>query len=106
MYIKLETSRLDSLCNKQHEIRAESYQGIVDSIHAGETQGNKIGRRVVLPTSFIGRPRDMGKRYMDEMTLVQRFGKPDIFLTITCNPNWLEIKVEIQSNQEIQNRQL
>ena len=38
------------------------------------------------------------------MTLVQQFGKQDIFLTITCNPNWLEIKVELYSNQETQNR--
>ena len=41
---------------------------------------------------------------MDAMAIVQRFEKPDIFLTITCNPNWQEIKAEIQSNQEIQNR--
>ena len=43
MYIKLETSRLDFFfCNKQHEIRSGLYQGIVDSVHAGETQGNNL----------------------------------------------------------------
>ena len=36
----------------------------------------------------------MRKRYVDDMALVQRFGKPDIFLTMTCNPIWLEIKNE------------
>ena len=79
MYIKLETSKLDYLCNKEHEIRAELYQGIVDSIDASETQGNKIGRRVVLPTSFIGGPRDMRKRYMDcwEINTI-----PNIFLLL------------------------
>ena len=104
MYIKLETSRLDYLCNKQHEIRVELYQGIVDSVHAGEMQGNKIGRRIVLPASFIDGPRDMCKRYIDAMALVQRFGKPYLFLTITCNPNWPEIKAEVQLNKEIDNR--
>ena len=88
MYIKLETSRLDYLRNKKHEIRVELYQDIIDSVHASETQGNEIGRHIVLPASFIGRPRDMLKRYMDAMALVQRFGKPYLFLTITCNPNW------------------
>nr|UYI00178.1 umbelliferone-6-dimethyl-allyl-transferase [Ficus carica] len=34
------------------------------------------------------------------MALVQRFGKPDIFLTITRNPNWLEIKQELGNNDE------
>ncbi|KAK3198108.1 hypothetical protein Dsin_021523 [Dipteronia sinensis] len=51
-----------------------------------------------------GGPRDMRKRYMDAMALVQRFGKPDIFLTMTCNPNWLEIKRELQPLEESQNR--
>jgi ATP-dependent DNA helicase PIF1 len=37
------------------------------------------------------------------MALVQRFGKPDLFLTITCNPWWLEIKNELEP-QEAQNR--
>ncbi|KAL5568507.1 hypothetical protein UlMin_025082 [Ulmus minor] len=38
------------------------------------------------------------------MTLVQVFGKPDIFLTITCNPNWSKIKEELESHEEPQNR--
>ncbi|KAL5556293.1 hypothetical protein UlMin_038529 [Ulmus minor] len=104
MYIKIETSRLDYFRNKQTEIHAELYQGIIDSIEIGESRGSKVGRRIILPSSFIGGPRDMQKRYMDAMALVQRFGKPDIFLTITCNPNWPEIKQELGNNDEIQNR--
>ncbi|KAG7952067.1 hypothetical protein I3843_12G040700 [Carya illinoinensis] len=38
------------------------------------------------------------------MTLVQRYGKPDIFLTITCNPNWKEISAELKPHEETQNR--
>ena len=104
MYVKLETQRLDFIRNKQDDIRADLYQGIIDSIEIGQKQGSKIGRRIVLPASFIGGPRDMRKRYMDAMTLVQRFGKPDIFLTITCNPNWCEIKEELETYEIAQNR--
>ncbi|XP_062119226.1 uncharacterized protein LOC133832974 [Humulus lupulus] len=104
MYVKLETSRLDYFHHKQKEIRVELYQGIIDSIEDGENRGCKVGRRIILPSSFIGGPRDMRKRYMDAMTLVQRFGKPDIFLTMTCNPNWYEIKQELGPNDEVQNR--
>jgi hypothetical protein len=32
---------------------------------------------------------------MDAMALVRKFGKPDIFLTMTCNPNWDEITIEL-----------
>ena len=40
---------------------------------------------------------------MDAIALVQWFGKVDIFLSVTCNPNWLEIREELESNQETQN---
>ena len=46
----------------------------------------------------------MRRRYMDAMALVWRFGKPDIFLTMTCNPNWDEIKRELYSGQTPQDR--
>ena len=71
MYIKLETQRLDYIWNKQDEICVDLYQEIIDSIELGENWGSKIGKRIVRPTTFIGSPRDMRKRYMDAMTLVQ-----------------------------------
>lgn len=104
MYVKIETSRLDYFRNRQREIRADLYQGIVDSVSHGETSGSKIGTRIVLPATFTGGPRDMCKRYLDAMTLVQKYGKPDLFLTMTCNPNWPEIRAELQRHEEVQNR--
>lgn len=59
---------------------------------AEETKGSEIGKRIVLPASFIGGPRDMRRRYLDAMTIVQKFGKPDLFITMTCNPEWNKIK--------------
>ncbi|XP_020272043.1 uncharacterized protein LOC109847212 [Asparagus officinalis] len=38
------------------------------------------------------------------MALVQRFGKPDIFITMTCNPDWKEIKDELLMGQVAQDR--
>ncbi|KAG5533516.1 hypothetical protein RHGRI_027634 [Rhododendron griersonianum] len=104
MYVKIETSRLDYFRNRQEEIRADLYQGIVDSIGHGESDPSKIGKRIVLPGTFIGGPRDMRKRYLNAMTLVERYGKPDLFLTMTCNPNWQEIKDQMKPHEEAQNR--
>ncbi|XP_058222040.1 uncharacterized protein LOC131332039 [Rhododendron vialii] len=104
MYVKIETSRLDYFRNKQEEIRFDLYQGIVDSVNQGESQGSRVGTKTVLPRSFIGGPQDMQKRYLDAMALVQKFGKPDIFLTMTCNPAWPEIKNELKPHEEAQNR--
>ncbi|XP_059308268.1 uncharacterized protein LOC132059626 isoform X1 [Lycium ferocissimum] len=41
---------------------------------------------------------------MDAIALVQHFGKPDLFLTMTCNPAWPEIKEHLLSTDEAQNR--
>lgn len=38
------------------------------------------------------------------MAPVQCHGKPDLFITITCNSNWPEIKQELIHNDEVQNR--
>ncbi|CAH1427950.1 unnamed protein product [Lactuca virosa] len=104
IYIKLETSRLDFCRKNQSKIRADLYQGVVDCVNAGEVRSNMIGQRVVLPASFIGGPRDMRRRFLDAMTLVQDDGKPGIFLTMTCNPNWPEIKNELLPWQTSQDR--
>jgi hypothetical protein len=68
-------------------VKGRLYQGLVDSMLDGDIRAEKVGKRTVMSTSFIGVPRDMRRRYMDAMALVWKFGKPDIFLTMTCNPN-------------------
>ncbi|KAL6592973.1 hypothetical protein ACP70R_049269 [Stipagrostis hirtigluma subsp. patula] len=103
-YIKVESSRLDFQRHNQKQIRADLYQGLMDSLHVGEGRACAVGKRTVLSTSFIGGPRDMRRRYMDAMALVRKFGKPDIFLTMTCNPNWDEIKRELYPGQVPQDR--
>ncbi|XP_062217825.1 uncharacterized protein LOC133918083 [Phragmites australis] len=103
-YIKIESSRLDYIWAHQKELRADLYQGLVDSVHAGEGRADAVGKRTVLATSFIGGPRDKRRRYLDAMALVQKYGKPDIFLTMTCNPNWDEITRVLYPGQIPQDR--
>ena len=38
------------------------------------------------------------------MALVLRFGKPNIFLTMTCNPRWPEILQKLNPGEEAHNR--
>ncbi|RCV44632.1 hypothetical protein SETIT_9G390300v2 [Setaria italica] len=105
-YIKIESSQLDFIWNHQKEIRADLYQGLLDSIHAGQDRGDAVGKRTVLSSSFIGGPRDKMRRYLDAMALVRKYGKPDIFLTMTCNPNWEEITNELEAKLEQMKKQL
>jgi hypothetical protein len=84
MYVKVESMRRDwySLPKHQKIIQAELYRGIVDTLKASETCASEVGRLIVLPRNFNGGERDVQARFLDAMTLVQRFGKPDYFVTI------------------------
>ncbi|XP_057250107.1 uncharacterized protein LOC104905070 [Beta vulgaris subsp. vulgaris] len=104
MYVKLENTRLDFFRNNQSTIRAELYQGILDCFDGGENSGANVGHRVILPPTFLGGPRDMKRRYLNAIALVQRYGKPDLFVTMTCNPNWPEIKEHLAPGEQAQHR--
>jgi hypothetical protein len=70
---------------------------LVDVISAGETRASVVGKRVVLPP---GDDRDMMQRFLNAMAIVQRFGKPDDFITMTCNPYWEEITQNLEPDQQ------
>src|ERR1043165_9077961 len=70
----------------------------MDAMHAGDNNNN-VGRRIILPSSFAGGPRQMYQLYQDAMTIVSHFGKPDLFVTFTCNPKWPEVTRELLPNQ-------
>ncbi|XP_073120706.1 uncharacterized protein [Henckelia pumila] len=103
-YVKIETQRLRWICSNQRNIRSELYQGLQDCLDGGENNAGNVGHRIVLPSSFSGSPRDMYQRYQDAMTLVQTYGKPDLMITMTCNPNWSEIKNQLYPGQSPQDR--
>jgi hypothetical protein len=58
---------------------------------------------VLLPT-FVGSPRHMNQLYQDSMALVRKFRKPDLFITMTCNPNWPKILHELRPREEANER--
>ncbi|CAC5380511.1 unnamed protein product [Mytilus coruscus] len=69
-----------------------------------ETKVLKNGARktellFILPSSYIGSPRYMHQLYQDAMAIVRKFGKPDLFITFTCNPNWPEVKNSLNGTQ-------
>ncbi|KAL8580062.1 hypothetical protein ACOMHN_065111 [Nucella lapillus] len=95
IYAKVEQERLSYLFTHQGQLRAASYVALRDHVQGGDaanpSNAADIGQRIVLPSSFVGGPRYMHERTQDAMTYVRRFGRPDKFITFTCNPMWLEI---------------
>ncbi|KAM0727891.1 hypothetical protein ACS0PU_005360 [Formica fusca] len=92
-YVKIEKDRINYCRDHQKELRTETYQGLRDYMQTMANNLNgRIGKMVILPSTFIGSPRNMLQNYQDSMAIVSKFGKPDLFITMTCNPKWREIE--------------
>ncbi|XP_055961830.1 uncharacterized protein LOC126681473 [Mercurialis annua] len=88
----IEQERLDFIKRNQKSLRSEIYTGIRDAFYRGDMDSNNIGKRILLPASYTGSPRYMMEHYHDAMTICRFYGHPDLFITFTCNPQWVEIK--------------
>ena len=103
MYVKIETERLLYIRLNQRKLRVENYDHLKDAI---QNDGNleEMGKLIILPSSFTGSPRYMQQRTQDAMVYVRKFGTPDLFITFTCNPKWIEITKELENNQKTTHR--
>ncbi|XP_010419309.1 PREDICTED: uncharacterized protein LOC104705014 [Camelina sativa] len=105
-YIAIKQERLGWHARNQKTLRAELYHNICDAIDKGDSDANNLGKRIILPSSFTGGPRYMAQNNHDAMGICRLFGNPDLFITITANPNWVEIKdhLEISGNSTASDR--
>ncbi|RCV32730.1 hypothetical protein SETIT_7G026900v2 [Setaria italica] len=83
-YVKVESMHLDWYLKPVHQvlIRADFYQGLLDTLATGDANASKVGLRIVL----------------------RGYGKLDYFVTMTCNPYWDEIVAELLPGQMPQDR--
>ncbi|PAV65868.1 hypothetical protein WR25_06991 [Diploscapter pachys] len=101
-YVKIEQDRLDFIRKNQKAIKAENYKALQDYLQdTADEQGKRVGKVIVLPSSFKGSPRSCMQGYQDSMAIVRRFGKPDLFITFTCNPKWEDIKRNLQPGNTV-----
>jgi hypothetical protein len=101
-YLKIEASKLRYIKHNQAKLRVELYKGLVDAFNKSDANLEETGQRLILPSSFNGGPRYMLNLFHDAMAIVKEFGKPDLFVTITCNPHWIEILNELGPHQTAQ----
>ena len=106
-YAKVESQRLNWVVQNQGKLRVESMQGLLDHLNGAndettlrsvatevpsdyqhKEQVQNVGKPIILPATFGGSPRALHEQYLDSMCLVSHYGKPDVFLTCTANPNW------------------
>ena len=102
-----EDQRLHYIRTHKDNLRADSYSNVRTELarrehdHLYNNDHQPIGR-IVLPPSYTGSPRYYTEKFHNATTIVGRFGKPDLFITMTCNANWPEIKNELIRGQKPQ----
>ena len=84
MYAKIETECLPFLRLNQTKPRSEKYIHLRDAI-VNDGNTTNLGKVTILPSSYIGSPHDMQEYAQDATTYVCHYGRPDLFITFTCN---------------------
>ncbi|XP_028649272.2 uncharacterized protein LOC114645606 [Erpetoichthys calabaricus] len=104
-HVRTEGARLHYLRSHQQDLRVEQYRGLMDAVTAKAHHHDlRPGQLIILPSTFQGSPRYMQQNYQDAMAIVRKCGKPDLFLTFTCNPAWPEICNAISHHEQIEHR--
>jgi hypothetical protein len=58
-----------------------------------------VGKLVIFSSTFTESLRHMHEYTQDAMTDVKIYGRPDLFITFTCNPKWEEVQEELMTGQ-------
>ncbi|CAE1327684.1 unnamed protein product [Acanthosepion pharaonis] len=86
-----------------HTEAMDSYIHLRDGLPS-DVDPRNLGKLCILPSCYTGGPRYMHERTPDAMTYVRHYGRPDLFVTFTCNPKWVEITRELFPGQQYSHR--
>ncbi|KAL8099436.1 hypothetical protein AgCh_031899 [Apium graveolens] len=91
-FAAVEQYRLDWIRAHQNIIRSNLYKSIRDSVSKSDTNSSTKGKNVILPATHTGSQRYMNQYFKDSLAIYRTIGHPSLFLTMTCNTQWPEIK--------------
>ena len=116
-WVSVENQKLMYQRMNQKALRADTYKNVQeatqilrqelspreDGMFSDDNQPAAVGRKI-LSSSLAGSPRWYNAKFQDGMAICREFHKPDYFITMTCNPNWPEIKAQLREGQSAQDR--
>ena len=112
-FTTIQSQKLKFHRNNQKALRADTYKNVkevlndltplTDRIH-NDDHHMRLGKRIVLSSSFPGSPRWYNSQFQDGMAICREYHKPDFFITMTCNPHWEEITRELRKGETSQDR--
>lgn len=88
-YRIIEAARMRYYKSKelQNKYRVHQYSGLAAlQSQLGETEESRIGQQIILPALHTGSPRNLYKHNPHAFALGTRYGKFDLFITVTAKP--------------------
>ena len=105
-WVKIEHQRLQYLRKNQRQLCVDWYHGLHDQVKRRQNLQNQqnggdaaAGILIILPSTRQDSPKNLQQRYEDAMAIVIKYGKPDYFITMTCNPQSPEIVQNLRPGQ-------
>ena len=100
-----EQNHLNYLRHNQDKLRTEVYQGMADAVAGqADVDWSQLGTRFILPSTFSGSTRHMQQLCQDALAINRYYGSGDLFITMTANPAWPEIKDNLFPGQSPSDR--
>ena len=112
-FTTMDSQRLKYQRDNQKPLWADTYKNVKEVLSERIPIGDKlscddhnlkIGKRIVLSSSFQGSPRWYNSKFQDGMAICRKYRKPDLFITFTCNPYWEEITRQLRPPETVQDR--
>ncbi|XP_074352575.1 uncharacterized protein LOC141691715 [Apium graveolens] len=91
-FAAVEQYRLDWIQAHQNIIRSDLYKSIRYSVSKGDTNPSIKGKNVILPATHTDSQRYMNQYFKDLLAICRTISHPSLFLKMTCNTQWPEIK--------------
>ncbi|KAL4344186.1 hypothetical protein AHAS_Ahas11G0153200 [Arachis hypogaea] len=91
----VKSKRLKFFRCKQPQLRVDKYKCLHESLINGDVDAARLGKRIILPSTFTGGPKYMMNNCKDAFTICRYAGYLTNFITMTCNPEWDEIKTKV-----------
>ncbi|KAL7129113.1 hypothetical protein ABFS83_13G041800 [Erythranthe nasuta] len=88
----VESQRLIFIRLNQAQLRVDMYKSIEERVGSGDNDGKSVGTRIIIPITYTNGPRYMFNNFMDALQICNWIGFPSLYITITCNPKWPEIR--------------
>ncbi|SCZ95988.1 BZ3500_MvSof-1268-A1-R1_Chr8-1g09929 [Microbotryum saponariae] len=99
-----ETDRLNYIGFHQENLRLHTAHDITDARCQQRLDPRLNWAFGTLGSTFKNSPSEITQLYQDAMACTVQYGKPLLFFTATCNPDWLEIKAARGPNDKTCNR--